>query len=121
MRMFTFGPEAGVEVTQHGSRFVMSRLALTPDVHASCMYLPPQGTVGRHEAHAPQLFVVVSGEGWVEGSDGVRRDIRVGEAAYWGRGELHAAGTESGMTAIVLEGETLGTDPAGIGPVAPSG
>jgi hypothetical protein len=50
---------------------------------------------------------VVTGEGWVSGPDGNRIPITVGRAAFWGRGEEHEAGTDLGLTAVVLEGEDL--------------
>jgi hypothetical protein len=33
-----------------------------------------------------------------------RVPIAVGRAAFWGRGEEHETGTDTGLTAIVLEG-----------------
>jgi hypothetical protein len=60
--------------------------------------------VGEHEATVDQLFCVVDGEGWVSGPGGVRHPITALQAAHWRTGEQHAAGTESGLTAIVLEG-----------------
>lgn len=53
----------------------------------------------------PQLFCIVAGSGWVSGEDGTRVPIRTGEAAWWDRGEIHESGTDTGMTAIVLEGD----------------
>jgi hypothetical protein len=71
------------------------------------MYLAPGGQVGRHPASVAQLFLVVNGEGWVEGEAGPRQPITAGQAALWAAGETHAAGTEAGLTAIVFEGEDL--------------
>lgn len=44
--------------------------------------------------------------------------IAAGEAALWQPGEEHAAGTESGMTAIVVESEVLAGVPEEFGPIA---
>jgi hypothetical protein len=33
--------------------------------------------------------------------------IHVSEAAYWTSGDRHAAGTQGGLTAIVIEGDGL--------------
>lgn len=69
--------------------------------------IAPGGHVSAHPATIPQLFVVVAGEGWVAGADGQRVAIRAGQAAFWVSGEVHAAGSGSGLMAIVVEAETL--------------
>jgi mannose-6-phosphate isomerase-like protein (cupin superfamily) len=66
------------------------------------------GVLGRHPATAPQLFVAVRGSGWVSGGDGEREPIEAGEAVAWELGEEHESGSDEGMTAIVVEGESLG-------------
>jgi quercetin dioxygenase-like cupin family protein len=54
-----------------------------------------------------QLFVVVRGSGWVSGRDGQREAISAGEAVLWEPGEEHESGSDEGMTALVLEAESL--------------
>lgn len=63
--------------------------------------------LGRHPAVVDQLFYVVAGEGWVAGGDGSRLPIRAGQAALWRAGEEHESGSQSGMTAFVVESESL--------------
>jgi hypothetical protein len=46
----------------------------------------------------------------VRGAEGERRPIAAGQAAFWQEGEEHESGTESGLTAMVVEGD--GLDPA---------
>lgn len=70
------------------------------------------GHIGAHPATVPQLFVVLAGEGWASGADGQRVPLRAGQAAFWEAGETHATGTEHGLTALVLEAETL--DPSSL-------
>ena len=106
MRLFAFGADVGRHVDQFGSDFTLSPLMEpTGAAHVACLRLAPGGLVGEHEAVVGQLFCVVEGEGWVTGADRRRRPIRSGQAAHWVGGELHAAGTNSGLTAIVLQGE----------------
>jgi quercetin dioxygenase-like cupin family protein len=93
----------------------MARIANTEVIHVGCMHIPLGGGVGRHLAASPQLFIVVDGAGWVQGGDGVAVPIGAGEAALWQRDEEHAAGTDTGMTAIVVEGEALAGNPEDIG------
>jgi mannose-6-phosphate isomerase-like protein (cupin superfamily) len=80
---------------------------LATEANAVVIEVGPGGVVGRHPAGVAQLFVVVSGSGWVSGADGVRETIHSAEAVLWERGEEHESGSEEGMTVVVLEAETL--------------
>jgi hypothetical protein len=106
MRILDFGPESGHAITAFGSRATLAPLMRRTDVARTVvMHLPPHGVVGTHEAGTHQLFCVMSGEGWVAGSDDVRRSIQSFQAAEWQPGELHTSGTDTGMVAIVIEGD----------------
>ncbi|GGG00354.1 cupin [Paenibacillus albidus] len=109
MKIYQFTQEAGKAIEAFGSRELhMSRIlseASTP--HIGCMYLGENGRVGWHQAGVPQLFLVVSGGGWVRGGDGPEVSIRAGYAAYWEQGEWHETRTDNGLTAIVIESESL--------------
>jgi len=72
--------------------------------------IEPGGVIGEHPAATNQLFCVIEGRGWVRGEELQRTQIRAGQAAFWLRGEQHESGSESGMTALVVEGDAL--DPA---------
>ena len=94
------------EVTAAGS--VSARVRrLASETHAVVIEIAPGGVVGRHPAVVPQLFVVVRGSGWVSGADGEREPIEPGQAVLWERGEEHESGSDTGMTALVLEGVSL--------------
>jgi quercetin dioxygenase-like cupin family protein len=80
---------------------------LAPEAHALVLDVEPGGVVGRHPAVVPQLFVVVRGSGWVSGGNGEREPIVAGEVVLWEAGEEHESGSEAGMTALVLESESL--------------
>ncbi|WP_260504082.1 hypothetical protein [Paenibacillus illinoisensis] len=54
-----------------------------------------------------QVFLVLEGEGWVEGETGERIVIQAGEAAFWMDGENHRSGSEHGLTAMLIEGSEL--------------
>lgn len=109
MRLYRFDMEAGRAISQFGS----VGLTITPvarmagDGQAVAMWIAPGGHVGAHDAAGPQLFLVVHGSGWVEDASGARTPIRAGQAAYWEDGERHAAGSDSGMGALVIEALTL--------------
>ncbi len=72
----------------------------------SLISLGASGVVGRHPAVVDQLFCVVDGQGWVSGADGSRVPVRAGQAVHWAAGEVHESGSESGMTALVVEIES---------------
>lgn len=107
MKIIHFGPETGRHIDHFSSDFLISRLALSDDIHVACMRLKPGGIVGYHPAPMPQLFAVVAGQGWVRTGDDERIAIETGQAVSWERGEHHEAGTDVGMTAIVIEGDAL--------------
>jgi len=108
MKIFRFDSEVGQHIEMYDSNFVMSRIAMTEKpARIGCMYLQEDGIIGYHEAAVPQLFLVMSGEGWVVGNEGIKRRIIQGEAAFWERGEGHETTTETGLAAIVIESEEL--------------
>jgi hypothetical protein len=111
MKIFDFSKEAGKHITRFDSDFVMSRILLTDKpVNIGCMHLDKDGIIGYHQAVVPQLLLVVSGEGFVRGEDDAIYPIKAGEAAFWVKDEFHETTTKTGLTAIVIESETL--DPA---------
>jgi quercetin dioxygenase-like cupin family protein len=71
--------------------------------HVYSIRFAPGGAIGPHEATFGQLFLVVAGSGWVSGGDGTARPLGVGQAALIARGELHAKGSDTGMTAIMVQ------------------
>lgn len=109
MKIYRFDAEAGRTIEMHGSlNFILSPIVRTAEpAQVSCFHLGPKGVVGYHQATIPQLLAVVQGEGWVRGQDSERRPITAGQAAYWVGGEWHESGTETGMTAVVVESASL--------------
>ncbi len=106
MRILSQFSEHSVEA--HGSRgFTMRGLVRSEQVHVALAILAPGGLIGRHQAAAPQLFVVVEGSGWVAGGDAARVEVGAGDAVLWAAGEEHEAGTDTGVVALVVESETL--------------
>lgn len=106
MRIFRFDEEVSVPISTFGSDFRIG--PLTEDdsqVRVQVMHLPPGGLIGRHSATLRQMFGVVVGTGSVSGSDGKRRALGPGYAALFEPGESHDASSETGLTAICIEGE----------------
>ena len=95
-------------IEQHGSIGASVRHLARPVTRAQLVSidLEPGGVLGRHNAAVNQLFIVVSGGGWVSGGDGSEEPISAGAAAYWVAGESHETRAgDDGLRAIVLEGE----------------
>ena len=80
---------------------------LAAEAHAVVIEIGAGGIVARHPSVVGQLFVVVRGSGWVSGRDGEREPISAGEGVLWERGEEHESGSDEGLTALVLEAESL--------------
>ena len=73
------------------------------EAHAYVLYFAPGGEIGPHRAGFGQLLVALSGSGWVAGGDGERHDLPEGHAALITRGETHSKGSETGMTALMVQ------------------
>ncbi len=105
MQIRSFDISTARPVTDFGSDFRISPLvAPGARVVVNVIHLLEGGCVGRHAAVVPQAFCVVAGEGWVSGDDDERVPIAAGQVAEWSEGEHHGAGSDTGLTAVVLEG-----------------
>lgn len=105
IKVFTFD-RTEHEVTAHGSAGLhATRIAqFTEGARATCLTVSPGGIIGAHPAVSHQVLLIVAGSGWVAGEDEVRVAVGAGQAAAWGPGENHTTGTDTGLTAIALEG-----------------
>ncbi len=109
MIMYWFDPQEGRKIRNYGSTNVkISRtIRLTADAHISFLHLGANGVLGYHQAAAPQLCWLVQGEGWVRSESDQRTPIVMGQAAFWEKNEWHESGTDTGMTVVVIESESL--------------
>jgi quercetin dioxygenase-like cupin family protein len=74
---------------------------------AAIFRVAPGGGLLRHPATDPQIFAVLDGSGAVSGADGVEQPIVSGEAVFWEEGEEHEMKSETGLTALIIEGRHL--------------
>lgn len=105
MQLLNFRPERATPITEYRGQHA-SAVALASgqgETHVYCLHLDAGGEIGAHEAGFAQLFLVVEGSGWVSGSDGGWQLLGQGQGALIARGEVHAKGTASGMTAIMVQ------------------
>jgi hypothetical protein len=94
------------EVTGDGSLGVhATRIAQFADTaRVTCLSVAAGGIIGTHPAGLHQVLLIVAGSGWVAGSDAVHVAVTAGQAAYWAPGERHTTGSDTGLTAIAVEG-----------------
>jgi quercetin dioxygenase-like cupin family protein len=109
MKMITINPASGREIEEYGSQdTIIQKVAhLNQEVYLRWIWIQPGGRIGRHPAASQQLFLVIQGDGWVEGEDGEPERIFSGQAALWQAGEQHQAYSKLGMEAIVVESPSL--------------
>lgn len=109
MKIYRLKPEDRRTITAYGSEGaeITPILRSATACHVAQLKLSAGGSVGLHPAVGEQVFLVLEGEGWVEGETGERVAVRSGEAAYWTNGENHQSGSNKGLTALLIEGEEL--------------
>lgn len=100
-----------------GASFALALVARSPEIHIAHLYLSPGEAVPVHPATVGQLFIVTAGAGWVEDGAGQRRAVAQGEAALWHAGDLHGAGTDEGLSAVIVEASALDTADLQVGPL----
>ena len=112
MERFSFAPEAAfvprgdlldhVSVAPLTSPFEEGAL-----VQAAIFRFEPGGRLRRHPATYPQIVALLEGSGEVSGANGVDEPIGAGEAVFLHEGEDHEMKSEAGLTALIIEGESL--------------
>lgn len=109
LQWFRFGSDAARPISDYASNFRLSRLLLAQagEVRVDVAYLGPGEFNGLHPAGLSQLFCVVNGSGWVRGVDEKEFPISEGDAIFWEAGEMHAAQTDKGFTAIIVQSTEL--------------
>jgi quercetin dioxygenase-like cupin family protein len=76
-------------------------------VGAAIFRFGPGGRIRRHPGTYPQIIAVLEGSGGVSGANGVDEPIGAGEAVFLHEGEDHEMTSEAGLTALIIEGESL--------------
>ena len=109
MEIIDFGKAKAKEITNfHSLKAFYTKITKSEaPITIGFIHIEQGGVVGYHLAPVPQLFIVVEGEGWVEGENQKRVNVRSGEGVLWNKGEGHTSGSDSGLTALVLESEEL--------------
>lgn len=105
MRIYDFDPGMGYPVAFYQSRAAqVAELGTgTGESHAFLLHFEAGGVINPHPAEFGQLFAPMEGSGWIEGGDGMRHPIRPGQVAFVERGEMHAKGSDDGMTVLMIQ------------------
>jgi quercetin dioxygenase-like cupin family protein len=109
MRLLNFGLKNGNKITNYDSLLATySKVLRTEEpTNIGFIHIEKGGVVGYHQAPVPQLFIVVNGEGWIEGDDEKRVFLKCGEGVFWNKGEGHISGSDKGLMALVIQSEDL--------------
>ena len=105
MRILPFDATVARAIETYGARGASS-VPLgsgTGPAHVYVVRFEAGGDIGAHDTGFGQLFIVVDGAGWVSGADDVRVSIVAGHAAYFHRGTRHTKGSDTGMTAVMVQ------------------
>lgn len=109
MRIVEFGADRATPIENYQSMLATS-VPLADgagESHVYCVRIAAGGPIGRHLAGFNQLFLVVEGSGWVEGGDGKRVAVAAGQGAFIEKGEMHAKGSDAGITAVMVQMENM--------------
>ena len=111
MYIIDLATERAVPITEYQSHAATAQPlgAGHGEAHVYAVHFAPGGHIGPHHAGFGQLFCAITGAGWVAGTDGVRHELRTGQAAVFARGELHAKGSDTGLTALMVQIADLDT------------
>lgn len=109
MKIFKFTQEMANQINNYQSMnsFYTKITKTVEPTNIGLIYIEPGGVVGMHEAPVPQLFIVIQGEGWVCGEDKEKEMIKTGDGILWQKGEAHESGSNSGLTALVIQSEQI--------------
>ena len=96
------------EIISFESKNSLSRLILVNEnFQISFMEIGPAGVLGMHKAHSDQIFIVVSGSGWVSDRDAFKSAINENDCVFWQKDEWHETGSDNGLKAVIIEGSEL--------------
>ncbi len=109
MEIYKFTMDDGKTIDNYNSvaAFYTKIMKTVEPTNIGLVYIEPGGVIGHHEAPVAQLFVVIQGEGWVSGEDRKKILLRNGEGVLWQTGQGHASGSDTGLTALVIQAKHI--------------
>ena len=105
MKIFQFELETGNDEGQFGSvkAIIAKVVQLDNEAKINAVYLHPNKSISYPPAMTQHLFLLVDGEGWIKSESGEIQAVRQGQAIFWENDEWHESGTDSGMTAVIID------------------
>lgn len=102
--VISFTPEVADTILAFGATgaFSIHLGSGSGESHAYVLHFDPEGEIGMHKAGFDQLFLVVSGEAWLT-VEGDTVELRSGEAGVVPQGSMHAKGSRSGGTVVMIQ------------------
>ena len=109
MKIYRFNPRVDREDEQLDSvkAIIAKVLQLDNNAKVNAVYLHPNERISHQQALTQQLLLVVDGEGWMMSRTNELSTIRAGQAIFWEANEIQESGTETGITAVIIEGEKI--------------
>lgn len=109
MRLYSFRKSTARPITQYNSVNAFVKPLINSHQHCTvvCIRIEAHGLLGNHRASQNQLLLIVAGKGQVCGDAGVFHDIHTDQVAFWQAGEYHITRSETGLVAIVIEGDDV--------------
>jgi quercetin dioxygenase-like cupin family protein len=109
MRIVDFSKDRSVLITefQSSGAYSVPIASGSGDMHVYQIYFEPGGRIGPHPAGFDQLFLVVSGSGWIAAENGHQIALASGQGAYIQKGEIHSKGSVQGMVASMIQATSL--------------
>ena len=109
MKVFRFDLKASKVDERFGSvkAIITEVLNLDGKAAVNAVYIRPNESLSHRQAATQQLFLLVEGQGWIESESDKKHAIQAGQAVFWENNEGHETGTETGMTAVIIEGTKI--------------
>ncbi|MGL4818921.1 MAG: cupin domain-containing protein [Bacilli bacterium] len=108
MKIYSFDQSYGKKISAFQSNFMMVPIVRQQrECSIAYVTLEANNHIGWHQAPCEQILLVLSGEGDVRGDKTDFQKVVPGDAVFWSKGEWHETQSLTGMSAMMIEGESL--------------
>jgi len=109
MKIFRFDPKIDQDNQQLGRVKAIIALVLQMDNSAkiNAIYLHPNERISHQQALPQQMLLAIDGEGWMRSGTDELFPVQAGQAVFWEANEIQESGTETGITAVIIEAEKI--------------
>ncbi len=105
MNISHINPAPSQEVKEYDSSgaYILPIVETIAGANIHWLWFDPNSKIGYHKIESPLIYIVNDGEGWVRGDGSEPIDIQAGDIIYLDMGEWFEAGSETGMSLILIE------------------